>query len=370
MSSANLTREETAARAAGIRLHTVEVDLDLRSAPDAAATTFPTRSTFAFTAVTDTTWVDFIGESVIEVIVNDRAQPVEWDGARIRLRGLVADGATPNVVRIDAAARYSTSGEGLHRFRDPVDDATYLYTQYEPADCRRDPCLPDMKARWRFTVAAPTGWEVLSNGAETSRDEVAGECACTSPRRCRCRATSPPSPRVPTIASTARIAARRPPSLSLCSAARRSPLTWTPTRSSTSPDGGCRSSRTRSTSRTPGEVRPDLRPRVQPRGHGEPGLVTFTEAYVFRGASTTAQHEARANTILHEMAHMWFGDLATMRWWDDLWLKESFADYMGTHAAAAVGLPGRVGQLRHPAQGMGIHAGPAAHHAPDRRRYP
>jgi aminopeptidase N len=105
MSSANLTREETAARAAGIRLHTVEVDLDLRSAPDAAATTFPTRSTFAFTAVTDTTWVDFIGESVIEVIVNDRAQPVEWDGARIRLRGLVADGATPNVVRIDAAAR-------------------------------------------------------------------------------------------------------------------------------------------------------------------------------------------------------------------------------------------------------------------------
>jgi hypothetical protein len=273
MSSANLTREETAARAAGIRLHTVEVDLDLRSAPDAAATTFPTRSTFAFTAVTDTTWVDFIGESVIEVIVNDRAQPVEWDGARIRLRGLVADGATPNVVRIDAAARYSTSGEGLHRFRDPVDDATYLYTQYEPADCRRVyPCFeqPDMKARWRFTVAAPTGWEVLSNGAETSRDEVAGECACTSPRRCRCRATSPPSPRVPTIASTARIAARRPPSLSVCSAARRSPLTWTPTRSSTSPDGAVV---LRERVRLPvplGEVRPDLRPRVQPRGHGEP----------------------------------------------------------------------------------------------------
>lgn len=60
-----------------------------------------------------------------------------------------------------------------------------------------------------------------------------------------------------------------------------------------------------------------------------PGLVTFTEAYVFRGAATHAQFEGRANTILHEMAHMWFGDLVTMRWWDDLWLKESFADYMG-----------------------------------------
>ena len=66
-----------------------------------------------------------------------------------------------------------------------------------------------------------------------------------------------------------------------------------------------------------------------------PGLVTFTESYVFRGASTRAQHEARANTILHEMAHMWFGDLVTMRWWDDLWLKESFADYMGAHASVA-----------------------------------
>mgnify|MGYP002039227897 FL=1 len=60
-----------------------------------------------------------------------------------------------------------------------------------------------------------------------------------------------------------------------------------------------------------------------------PGLVTFTESYLSRGAATDAQRAARANTILHEMAHMWFGDLVTMKWWDDLWLKESFADYMG-----------------------------------------
>ena len=66
-----------------------------------------------------------------------------------------------------------------------------------------------------------------------------------------------------------------------------------------------------------------------------PGLVTFTEAYLSRGAATDAQRGARANTILHEMAHMWFGDLVTMRWWDDLWLKESFADYMGAHVSVA-----------------------------------
>ncbi|TGY35108.1 aminopeptidase N [Microbacterium laevaniformans] len=341
MSSANLTREETAARAAGIRLQTVEVDLDLRSAQDAAVTTFPTRSTFAFTASTDTTWVDFIGETVDEVIVNDRPQPVEWDGARIRLRGLVPDATTPNVVRIEASARYSTSGEGLHRFRDPVDGATYLYTQYEPADCRRVyPCFeqPDLKARWSFTVAAPAGWEVLSNGTESSRDDIEGGV------RVHFAQTLPLSSYITAVAAgpyhrvggTHRGAAGEIPLGVLCRASlaphldaeeilditRRGltffekafdfPYPW-------------------------GAYNQIFVPEYNLGAMENPGLVTFTEAYVFRGASTAAQHEARANTILHEMAHMWFGDLATMRWWDDLWLKESFADYMGTHAAAAVG---------------------------------
>ncbi len=101
-----------------------------------------------------------------------------------------------------------------------------------------------------------------------------------------------------------------------------------------------------------------------------PGCVTFTEAYVFRGAATAAQYEGRANTILHEMAHMWFGDLVTMVWWDDLWLKESFADYMGALASAeATEWTDAWGRVREPAQGVGVLAGPVAHDAPDRRRH-
>ena len=341
MSSANLTREETAARAAVIHLDTVDVDLDLRSAPDAAESTFRTRATLTFAAEAEETWIDFIGDAVETVVVNGVERSVSWDGARVSVTGLRTAAGTTNTVTIAGTGRYSTSGEGLHRFRDPVDDETYLYTQYEPADCRRVyPCFeqPDMKARWRFTVTAPTGWQVLSNGAETDREAVDGGM------RARFAETLPLSSYITAVAAgpyhrvdgTHHGAAGEIPLGVLCRASlaphldadeilditRRGltffeeafdfPYPW-------------------------GTYDQIFVPEYNLGAMENPGLVTFTEAYVFRGASTAAQHEARANTILHEMAHMWFGDLATMRWWDDLWLKESFADYMGTHAAAAVG---------------------------------
>ncbi len=341
MSSANLTREETAARAAGIHLQTVEVDLDLRSAPDAATGTFPTRSTFAFPADRDQTWVDFIGESVDEVTVNGRAQPVEWDGARVQLTGLnTASGAT-NLVTISAAGRYSTSGEGLHRFRDPVDDETYLYTQYEPADCRRVyPCFeqPDMKARWSFTVATPAGWQVLSNGTEVRREDVAGGV------RVAFAETLALSSYITAVAAgpyhrVDGVYEREDGAVALgvlCRSSLAAHLDADEILGITA-RGLAFFEESFDFAYPWGKYDQIFVPEYNLGAMENPGLVTFTEAYVFRGASTEAQHEARANTILHEMAHMWFGDLVTMRWWDDLWLKESFADYMGTHAAAAVG---------------------------------
>ena len=337
MTSANLTRDETAARSGAIRLDTVEIDLDLRDAPDPATDTFPTTATLTFTATAESTWLDFLGAAVDSVTVNGAARDVEWDGARLHIAGLAAH----NVVTVRARGRYSTSGEGLHRFRDPVDGAVYLYTQYEPADSRRVyPVFeqPDMKARWRFTVSAPADWQILSNGAETAREDVPGGV------RVGFAETLPLSSYITSVAAGPyhrvdgewRGADRTVPLGVLCRASlaphldadeileitRRGleffenafayPYPW-------------------------GKYDQIFVPEYNLGAMENPGLVTFTEGYVFRGASTAAQHEGRANTILHEMAHMWFGDLVTMRWWDDLWLKESFADFMGAHAAVAAG---------------------------------
>ncbi|WP_405372917.1 MULTISPECIES: aminopeptidase N [unclassified Microbacterium] len=337
MSSANLTREETAARAATITLHTMRVEVDVRSAEDASALSFGTASTLTFSSTGETTWIDFLGDAVEEVVVNGELQPVDWDGARIRVSGLVAE----NVVRVRARGRYSRSGEGLHRFVDPVDGEVYLYTQYEPADCRRVyPCFeqPDMKARWSFVVTAPTGWTVLSNGAETGRTTVAGGDEVVFAE------TLPLSSYITAVAAGRyhRISGR-------WEGERQDVELGVLCRASLAPhlDGEDILEVTRRgldyLTATFGQDYPWGKydqifvPEYNLGAMENPGLVTFTESYVFRGKATQAQREARANTILHEMAHMWFGDLVTMRWWDDLWLKESFADFMGSHVAVAAG---------------------------------
>ncbi|MDD7962538.1 aminopeptidase N [Microbacterium thalli] len=339
MTDDNLTRSDAQRRAADRRVRTIDVALDLRDAPALDVNTFATRATFAFDAAPGgETWIDFLGASVDAVTVNGESRAVEWDGARIR----IAELADTNVVTIAARGVYSRSGEGLHRFVDPVDDAVYLYTQYEPADARRVyPCFeqPDLKARWRMRVSAPTGWQVLSNGAEARRHEVEGgvevEFAETRPissyitavaagpyHRVDARWPGPEGDVALGVLCRASLAAHLDAD-EIVDVTRRGLTFFSDAFGLVYPWG---------------KYDQIFVPEYNLGAMENPGLVTFTEAYVFRGASTTAQHEARANTILHEMAHMWFGDLVTMRWWDDLWLKESFADFMGSHASVATGL--------------------------------
>ncbi|MCW4460050.1 aminopeptidase N [Microbacterium sp. MPKO10] len=355
--SANLSRSETAARSAALTLHTARVELDLRRAPDAAARTFLTTTTLEFDADLsqgDSTWVDFIGENVEKVTLNGKGLPVQYDGARIQIAGLAAS----NSLTIVGNGVYSRSGEGLHRFVDPVDGETYLYTQYEPADSRRVmACFeqPDMKARFTFTVHAPAGWQVLSNQARatnTTSADAAGARHATVPAA-SARTSSAASQTVefePTLPISSYITAVA------AGPYHRVDAEWTRGEQTVPLGVLCRASLAEhldadeiiEVTRQGLDFFTDSFDYAYPWGKYDqifvpeynlgamenPGLVTFAEGYVFRGASTDAQHEGRANTLLHEMAHMWFGDLVTMQWWDDLWLKESFADYMGALAAA------------------------------------
>ena len=151
--STNLTHAECRTRAESLELASYDVALDLSRAADPDAGTFPSRSTVAFTATGGDTWVDLIAERVVAARLNGCELDVAgYDGARLAVPGL-ADG--PNELVVEAECRYSRSGEGLHRFVDPVDDATYLYTHFEPTDARRVFAnfeQPDLKARFTFVV--------------------------------------------------------------------------------------------------------------------------------------------------------------------------------------------------------------------------
>ncbi len=347
MKNENLGRDEASARSALLATESYSVDLDLSGARTTDETTYPSTTTVVFTCNEPgaSTFLDFIGD-VVGVELNGEAldPSTASDGARVRLPGLAAH----NTVTVRGLARYSTSGEGLHRFVDPVDGETYLYTQYEPADARRVfACFeqPDLKASFTFAVVAPSDWTVASNGAEA--DVVAMEEFPTPVSRW----SFAPTLRISTYITTV-----------LAGPYHRVADAWTG-RPGTKAEGlevplalYCRRSLRSSLDEAEnfdttkrgldffhevfdypypfGKYAQAFVPEYNLGAMENPGLVTFTEDYLFRSAATEAQREARATTIMHEMAHMWFGDLVTMSWWDDLWLKESFADYMGSLAVA------------------------------------
>ncbi|MFI9624750.1 aminopeptidase N [Streptomyces sp. NPDC052042] len=348
MPGENLSRDEARERAELLSVDGYEVVLDLRSAvggPDGAdggasagPLTFRSVTTIRFRTARAgaSTFADLVAPSVNAVTLNGR--PLDpaavFDGTRVALEDLPEG---ENLLVVDAQCAYSRTGEGMHRFVDPEDDEVYLYTQYEPADSRRVFAnfeQPDLKAPFRFEVAAPEGWTVWSNGTVESRD---GEVW-------RFVETKPISTYITTIV-----------------AGPYHYLTDTYTR--TFEDGTtleiplgamCRKGLAKHFDADDvflitkqgldffhdhfdypypfGKYDQAFVPEYNLGAMENPGCVTFREEYIFRGKVTQASYESRANVILHEMAHMWFGDLVTMQWWDDLWLKESFADFMGVFA--------------------------------------
>ncbi|MFF3498142.1 aminopeptidase N [Streptomyces sp. NPDC003247] len=337
MPGENLSRDEARERAALLSVDGYDVSLDVRSAVGEAAgdgpRTFRSVTTIRFRCNEPgaSSFADLIAPSVTAVTLNGRdLDPGQvFDGSRILLEDLAAE----NELVVDARCAYSRTGEGLHRFVDPEDGEVYLYTQYEPADSRRVFAnfeQPDLKAPYRFEVRAPEEWVVWSNGAGERTDGV-WRFAETKPisTYITCVVAGPYHYVTDSYERVFEDGTRLEIPLGALCRKGLAPYfdaddVFLVTKQ------GLDFFHDRFDYPYPfGKYDQAFVPEYNLGAMENPGLVTFREEYIFRGKVTRASYEGRANTILHEMAHMWFGDLVTMEWWDDLWLKESFADFMG-----------------------------------------
>ncbi|MFD5908061.1 aminopeptidase N [Streptomyces massasporeus] len=340
MPGENLSRDEARERAALLSVDGYEVSLDLRSAvgenPGDGPRTFRSVTTVRFRCNEPgaSSFADLIAPSVTAVSLNGRdLDPGEvFDGSRITLEDLAAD----NELVVDAQCAYSRTGEGMHRFVDPEDGEVYLYTQYEPADSRRVFAnfeQPDLKAPYRFEVRAPEGWTVWSNGAGEQTDGV-WRFAETKPISTYITCVTAGPYHYVTDSYTRTFADGTTLEIPLGALCRKGLAPYFDADDVfLVTKQGLDFFHDHFDYPYPfGKYDQAFVPEYNLGAMENPGLVTFREEFIFRGKVTQASYEGRANVVLHEMAHMWFGDLVTMEWWDDLWLKESFADFMGEFA--------------------------------------
>ncbi len=349
MTSTNLTRVEAEIRSRMIGDVNYDITLDLT----ASETTFPSTTVVTFTVVeTGDTFIDLIARDLESVtldgvditadcLTNDRYLPEKG----LPLLGLPVGEHTLEVV---ATCDYSNTGQGLHRFVDPIDGEVYFYTQFETADAKQVfACFdqPDLKATYSLHITAPKEWEVIMNTAEQRRGTTV-QC------------------RIPYKLSTYLLAICAGPYV-YAQDVWKGELTHhkeTPDSEPTEleiPLGlFCRKSLAEhmDTERLFAETKQGFDfyhahfgmaypfdkydqlfvPEFNAGAMENAGAVTFRDEYVFTGKNTRYHYERRCETILHEMAHMWFGDLVTMKWWDDLWLNESFATWGAVVSQAEV----------------------------------
>ena len=336
MPGTNLTREEAAARAAVLEVSGYDITLDLST--DQATFRSTTVARFGCNRPGTSTFIDLIAPQVVEVVLNGEALDLHQavSTGRIALPSLAAE----NELRIVADCQYMQTGEGMHRFVDPVDQQVYLYTQFEVADARRVfACFdqPDLKATYTFTLVTPAHWTAVS---VSPTPEPEPQPAGTSRWRFE------PTPRLSTYV-TAVIAGpyhgvrgeltsrdgRMIPLGAFCRASLGQHLDADEVFAVTR-DGFAWYEEVFDTPYPFAKYDQLFVPEFNAGAMENAGAVTITEQYVFRSKVPQAAIERRALTLLHELGHMWFGDLVTMRWWDDLWLNESFAEYASTRCQA------------------------------------
>ncbi|PFG16043.1 membrane alanyl aminopeptidase [Propionicimonas paludicola] len=343
MYPANITREEAARRARQIRSHSYQVSVDLTGTADVpggydATATFWSRSAVRFASTGGASHLDLIADRVLSATLDGVLLPAEaFNDHRVAFEAAAGE----HELVVTALCRYSRTGEGLHRFVDPVDDLVYCYTQLETADARRlFACFeqPDLKATFALDVRADASWTVLSNSPEVAPVDLGDGTA---------HWTFAPTPPISTYI-TALIAGHfhvvrdahqgKAAEIPLSLACRRSLVDYLDT------------DRLLATTKAGFEVFEEhfgmpypfadyaqvFVPEFNAGAMENAGCVTIRDEYLYRSRVTQASYETRDNTILHELAHMWFGDLVTMTWWDDLWLNESFAEFASHFCQAEI----------------------------------
>jgi len=329
--ASNLTRDEARDRAHLLDVESYRVELDLTGG-DATFRSVTTVS-FRCTRSGASTFIDLSAPEVREITLNGAPVSLDsFDGNRIALSGL----AEGNELVVTADCAYSRSGEGLHRFTDPADGGVYMYSDLETFDAHRIyACFdqPDLKATFQFEVTAEPGWQVISNMAPSVTAQAVGTEKVLW--------VFPPTPLLPTYitaiaAGPYYVVRSEHDGIPLGVFCRQSLAAFLdPDEIFEVTKQGFDYFHNTFGVRYPfGKYDQLFVPEFKAGAMENAGAVTFLEAYVFRSRVTDTYRESRAETILHEMAHMWFGDLVTMRWWDDLWLNESFATWAGTVAQA------------------------------------
>ena len=331
MSTENLTREECAVRASTVKVSNYEIHLNLTDVANSANFGSVTRVSFSAKPGAST-WIDLIAPSINKATLNGEVlDSAAFDGNRLQLTGLKEE----NVLVVDAVCAYSNTGEGLHKFTDPADNEIYLYSQFEIADARRVfACFdqPNLKATYEFTIDAPAHWKVFSNtfAEVTELDNGA---------RHKFAETKVMSTYITAIVAGDYFGV----------------TDWYAGQYGTYPLGWyCRKSLAEfldheemfeTTKQGFEQFEKDfgvgypfekydqiIVPEFNAGAMENAGCVTYYEGVIYRSRATDHEREFRSNVILHEMAHMWFGNLVTMNWWDDLWLNESFAEWASYYA--------------------------------------
>jgi aminopeptidase N len=347
MGTDDITRSQTARRARLLRLREHYITLDLTRGEEV----FRSESVIRFdcTRPGASSHADLIAKRVLQITLNGEPldPAVSYDGSRVTLPALRAS----NELRVVADCAYTRTGTGMHRSTDPADGGVHVYGKFTPAYARTAfACFeqPDLKTPFIITVIAPPQWAVLSNQPPSPGGQPAATAeGGNHPAATHSFLATPPLPTFATTVVAGDFHVSR--STHVMPGGREIPL-----------ELACRASLAGQVNATAVfdvtaaglDFYADLLGVDYPfskYGHAfvpefsagateDPGCVLMSESFLPVPGKTAADAEMRTMVILHEMAHMWFGNLVTMQWWDDLWLSESFAEFCGHDASVRLGL--------------------------------